>query len=454
MKLIDVFRRANAQQPERALFSRARLHMTLWYSGVLGVALLLFGIGIYLVVQQALMQPIETLLAGQAMRNSQEWQQHPDRGCPFPGGRLERGGIPQGPDQQGPTPIYMACTDASGRLIAVVGGNPNTNQLAQDLAAGTLLQTALQKGKAGDTITSSDGSDVLYRYAVLVPDPSGTQPLGVIVLSRSIADIQAALIALRNTLLGLGTLILLGATLGGIFLANRALAPTRLAFARQQAFIADASHELRTPLTLLRTDAEVLLRSRDRIDGDDVELLEDMVAETDYLTRIATNLLTLARLDAGATHLELDVIDLSSLAAGIVQRMQAYAAERGVIFRQELEQARVLGDCLLLEQVLLIILDNAVKYSNPGGTITVGTQRIGGRVQLSVQDTGIGIPPEHLPHLGERFYRVDKARSRESGGTGLGLSLARGIIAAHGGTLELASTPGQGTTVTITLPPV
>ena len=116
--------------------------------------------------------------------------------------------------------------------------------------------------------------------------------------------------------------------------------------------------------------------------------------------------------------------------------------------------ALVIGNRSLLEQAALILLDNAIKYNRPAGRVTVSAIANGDRAMLTVSDTGIGIPPEHLPHLGERFYRIDKARSREAGGAGLGLSIARGIATLHNGTLTLTSEPGQGTVATMALPAV
>jgi len=246
---------------------------------------------------------------------------------------------------------------------------------------------------------------------------------------------------------------LLGAGVGGLFLANRALAPAKLAFTRQQRFIADASHELRTPLTLLRADAEVLLRGRDQLVAEDASLLEDIVAEVSYMSTLATNMLTLARLDAGSMHMEHDIISLDEVVTEVIRRAGALAREKGIEIKVEsADSALVIGDRVLLEQAVLALLDNAIKYNRPGGHVIVRTYENDAQAYLEVQDTGIGIAAEHMPHLGERFYRVDKARSREAGGTGLGLSIARGIAVAHGGTLSLTSIPEQGTTVTVMLP--
>jgi len=210
---------------------------------------------------------------------------------------------------------------------------------------------------------------------------------------------------------------------------------------------------LRTPLTLLRADAEVLLRSREQLAAEDAALLEDIVAEANHMGTLASNLLTLARLDKSSSHQEHEVVDLEDVAHAGARRIQALAEQREISVQVESnETALVIGDPTLLEQAVLALLDNAIKYNRHGGHVTVRTAAKQGQAFLEVSDTGIGIAAEDLPHLGERFYRVDKARSREAGGTGLGLSIVRSIAVAHGGTLSVTSTPDQGTTATLTLP--
>ena len=203
---------------------------------------------------------------------------------------------------------------------------------------------------------------------------------------------------------------------------------------------------------MLRADAEVLLRGRERLEEEDAELLEDIVAEAHHMSKLATNLLTLARLDAGTMHQEHEAVNIAELAREGARRVQAFAKQRSVAVQVKSSDTYVIGDPLLLEQTLFVVLDNAIKYTQQGGRVTVRAVEQNGQALLEVRDTGIGIAAEHLPYLSERFYRVDKARSREAGGTGLGLSIAQRIVVAHGGLLSLSSEPEQGTTVTISLP--
>jgi signal transduction histidine kinase len=171
------------------------------------------------------------------------------------------------------------------------------------------------------------------------------------------------------------------------------------------------------------------------------------------MARLSNNMLTLARLDTSSSHREHEVVNLTDVALAGARRVQALADEAEISMQVEAnEKIVVIGDPAQLEQTVLALLDNAIKYNRRGGCITVRTAVKDEQALLEVEDTGIGIAAEHLSHLGERFYRVDKARSREAGGTGLGLSIVQSIAVAHGGTLTLTSVPDQGTTVTLTLP--
>src|SRR5205807_5904387 len=194
----------------------------------------------------------------------------------------------------------------------------NTAGLSSAFLTNTLVKSALQTGYASDFVNAGGTVGSIYRYAQVVPDPTGNDDVGVVVIGESVQAQESALSLLLILLLSVGGVALLGAGVGGLFLANRALVPARLAWMNQQRFIADASHELRTPLTLLRADAEVLLRGRGRLDAEDADLLEDIVVEVNHMAKITTNLLTLARLDNQFAHLEHEVIELAQLVGASV----------------------------------------------------------------------------------------------------------------------------------------
>jgi heavy metal sensor kinase len=223
-------------------------------------------------------------------------------------------------------------------------------------------------------------------------------------------------------------------------------------FAEIRRFTADASHELRTPLTAIRTEAEVAL-ARPLDLAEHQQLLGSILEECDRLTRLADQLLSLAREDARAARQVHEPVDLAALVETVAETVRPLADVKGVGLRVKAhEPVFVRGDAARLREVFFNILDNAIKYTPGDGTVEVRVGCSGPEAVVTVQDTGVGIAAEHLPRVFDRFYRVDKARSRAEGGTGLGLSIAQSIVAAHGGRIELASTPGQGTTCTVRLP--
>ncbi|GAC1363517.1 MAG: hypothetical protein NVSMB44_20900 [Ktedonobacteraceae bacterium] len=451
-----------AKEPGAALFQGLRVRLTLWYCAVLGAALLLFCVVLYLIAYYLLLGSVNDGIAAHASEHARDWQAGSfERACfpnsSFPGSIGDRFGRSSGPTPPG-QPELIACYDQHGTLIQASG----SSQLPAAFLSNTLALAALNTRDARDTVNAGGSFGLISRYALVVVDPHGPGYLGVVLTGAPIGAPTGQLSTLLILLVSVGGVTLLGAGLGGLFLANRALAPAHLAFTRQQRFIADASHELRTPLTLMRADAEVLLRGRARLAEEDVALLEDIVAEANHMSQLANSMLTLARLDASTQHREHEVVSLDALASRGVQRVAALAAQKNIILQcQASGAALIIGDPTLLEQAVLVLLDNAIKYNRSEGQVTVRTSITsrtvgqadkGGQARLEVSDTGIGIPPEHLPHLSERFYRVDKARSREAGGTGLGLSIAHGIAAAHNGSLTLTSQPGQGTTATLLFP--
>ncbi len=437
-----------SQEAGAAMFQGLRIRLTLWYCGVLGVALVFFGVALYFGTQYFLLSPIASDAAIHALVHQNEWYTNSaSQACPALGQQGQFGGPPGQGFQR---PEQVACFDQNGNLLA----GQNTTNLPSAFLDNSLAKTALQTGQPAHDIVDAGGSTgQIYRYALVVPNQTGNGNAGVVVIGESVQPQESALSLLLKLLLGIGGVALLGAGVGGLFLANRALEPARLAWTNQQRFVADASHELRTPLTLLRADAEVLLRGRDRLDVEDAALLEDIVVEANRMARLSNNLLTLARLDNSSLHREHEVVNLVELAQRGVRRVQALAEQSGITLQvEDIGTPYVIGDPLLLEQALLVLLDNALKYSYSEGHVIVRAKAKDEQALLEVSDNGVGIDAEHLPHLGERFYRVDKARSREAGGTGLGLSIARSIAITHGGSLSFSSAPGQGTTVTLALP--
>lgn len=232
---------------------------------------------------------------------------------------------------------------------------------------------------------------------------------------------------------------------------NSMIARLERSFNEIRRFTADASHELRTPLTAIRSETELALGKTLTV-AEYQTLLESVLEECDRLTQLTDQLLALAREDVGHAG-QFQSLDLCALVDGVVGNMRPLAENKGLALHREGGcPLRILGNETRLRQVFYNVLDNAIKYTPAGGVIMVRLGRQQGSAIVAVQDTGIGIPAEHLPRVFDRFYRVDKARNREMGGTGLGLSIAQSIVHAHQGRIELTSTPGQGTICTVVLP--
>lgn len=227
----------------------------------------------------------------------------------------------------------------------------------------------------------------------------------------------------------------------------------RLADSRRKAFVANVSHELRTPLTTIKSYLEILLDGAAYEKDVGERFLQVTMQETDRMVRLVSDLLELSRLESGQVALALSEVPVDQLVRDVVGKLSVPAAKRGVsLALGQLCDAVVSVDLDRMQQVLLNLLSNALAYTPPGGHIDVSTAADQNQVLITVADTGVGIPAEDLPHVFERFYRVDKARSREVGGTGLGLSIAREIAMAHGGDVVIDSELGVGTKATIQLP--
>ncbi len=227
---------------------------------------------------------------------------------------------------------------------------------------------------------------------------------------------------------------------------------TRLERARRE-FVANVSHELRTPITTIKSYAETILDMAEE-ETPETGFIKVIEKEADRMTRIVTDLLTLSKLDNSTKVMDKKVFDLSELAESVVQKLKIDAKNHGIdiYFEAVGDTSTFFGDRDRMEQVVTNIVSNAVKYTPSGGKVEVICGARYTEAFIKVKDNGIGIPEKDLPRIFERFYRVDKARSRESGGTGLGLAIAKELVELHGGRINLSSQEGKGTTVTISLP--
>jgi signal transduction histidine kinase len=309
-------------------------------------------------------------------------------------------------------------------------------------------ETLKEDEKVAATVQGTNGS----ARVVSMPMYESGEMVGVMQYARSLRRIQETVDELVLVLLPLGIGGLGLAAIGGLYMAGRAVRPVREAFDRQRAFIADASHELKTPLTLIRIDTEVLQSGLEN--PDNRELADEVLAETDRMSALLSDLLIVARLDADALDVARKPFDLSNLLREEAERFKARATREGVRFEVRApDELLASGELARTGQILAALLDNALRFTPSGGSIEVIAYRQDDQVEATVTDTGPGIAPEHLPHIFERFYRAEAARSRaDGGGTGIGLAIARGLARAQDGDLEAENAKGGGAVFRLKLP--
>lgn len=398
--------------------------------------------------------------------------------------------------------LLVQITDPSGRVVRGSEYAPETPLVPEDPAP---------TGDPRIVTTTWNGDQMrAVHYPVTVTDRSGTRwYIGAVIVGERLNTMQETLGSLRQVLLVASGLGLLLALAGGWVMAGRALRPVdqvtaaaariaagdgtaaslaarlpvppaddelarlsstfnamldrlQASFRAQERFVADASHELRTPLTAIRGNVDVLSRqtrsgSRMLMSGDLAPALDDIRIESDRMRRLLDDLLLLARSDAGEGSRPFPMtqtpgVRLDSIASDAV-RSAASLAQGQIIELEAPRPVQLSGDPDRLRQLIVILLDNAIRHTPSGGHIRVAVASAAdGTARVAVRDDGEGIAAEHLPHLFERFYRADGARGRASGGTGLGLAIARAICRAHGGDIEVRSSPGHGATFIATLP--
>jgi len=389
----------------------------------------------------------------------------------------------------------LVLLDQSGNVVASHGPLQAGDAL-QLVTRG--LQEQSQYGRIQAFIPWSqenNASHTDYTF-VIAPISDDVRYGGFIILGRPL-DAEGQLQRLIFTLLAGSLLTIVVALLGGLWLADRAMRPVhtithtarqisdtdlsrrinmkskdelgeladtfdamlarlQAAFERQREFVADASHELRTPLTIVNLEANHALSAR-RSPKEYERAMRVIQGENDFMTRLVNDLLALARMDAGQTTLEQQPLDLSDLALEAAERLSPLAERSKVrIETGDLPEVNILGDRQALLQMVSNLLENGIKYAEGENSyVRVETGETDEKAWLRVSDNGPGIAPEHLPHLFERFYRVDKARSRvdsSPSGSGLGLSIVNWVVKAHNGAVNVTSAPGEGTTFEVTFP--
>ncbi|WP_134703516.1 cell wall metabolism sensor histidine kinase WalK [Ammoniphilus sp. YIM 78166] len=287
-----------------------------------------------------------------------------------------------------------------------------------------------------------------------VPIVEGGQVVGYFYTGRDITFVYELLNRLMIILVVLGILFWGVGLLLSYFMSKKAMVPIRGSFLRQREFVADASHELRTPLSILHTSLDVLeMEDGEKLSDYSHKVLDNMRDETRRMTSMVGDLLTLARSDSGSLGLSFTRFDLIPRIQQLIQSANTLAKTKKIDLQLESPVSfMVQADEERLTQLLYILLDNAIKYTPNGGKVSLRVTPEPQHVRLIIKDTGLGIPEEEQSRIFERFYRVNKNRSREMGGTGLGLAIAKWIVEAHEGSIEVSSQPGEGATFTVRLP--
>ena len=437
-----------------------RVRLTLWYVAILALTLVGLGIILRLRIEATLLEGLDRELALRANR-------------PIP----PRGDRPPGPSTSQPIPVFYY-TNAKSLVGKRTAPDPDS------------LKTVIQTHKPLK-ITRNDQR----VYTALARTPEGIRGDIVFQTTASLVPLREQIASQTRELLALLPLALLIAAGGGLFLTERALRPMReitraaeqigagdlsrrlavpgndelaqlaktfngmlarleTAFGQltrsleqQRRFVGDASHELKTPLTSIKINTDLALDDP-QLSAETRDRLVRVRHATDRTIRLVQNLLLLARGDAGALPLRCQPFETNALLEELTREAQALQPGRAAIVTQT-EVATLYGDRDYLIQLLLNLVDNALRHTPREGRVTLSAHPHG----FTVIDNGTGIAPEHLPHLTERFYRVDTARARKAGGTGLGLAICQDIAEAHGGRLEIQSAPGEGTRVLVYLPP-
>jgi len=466
-----------------------KFRFTIWYLVILGVVLVILSSGVYFYLSYTLHRNLDRELQGRATQIAN----FRDIVAIVAEGRFE--------EEMGE---IIAFYYHDGKELSYVSPRdiiiPIDDEIVEQAVSGHSLFTTIEtmEGTRVRVFTMPFSPDEPY---FMLGDPIRPgEPLTrvkvnpeALLIGRPMGDIESALAGLMQTLLFAVPLTILVAGGGGLFLARRAFKPVdditqtaldieetdlsrriavgtkdelgRLAitlnqmierlekaFKRQQQFTSDASHELRAPLAVIQAESTLALQ-KDRNTSDYRQSLEMISQETKHMAKIIDHLLTLARADAGKEQFSFEDIDLIVLLSELKSDVDVLCHDKGLNFMlKDSDNLIVKGDRTRLRQLFLNLIDNAIRYTQKGGMITVSPSQEGQMAVISISDTGIGIPLEDVPHIFERFYRVDKARSRSEGGSGLGLAISQYIAEAHRGKIEVESKLGSGSTFTVSLP--
>lgn len=474
-----------------------RAQLTFWYTGVFTILIILFSLILYTTLQTSLASGVDTAL--------QLRTQQIAGGIVYENGKItiqdvtgELPGLDLLTTQGDPNATILANIQSNvdvGILVRVLDTEGRIIYISPAFRALTLPSSSITQPLHGvpwqHNITTHTGQTVRMYSAAL---SDNGKIFGVVQVGESLAQLTNTLQSITFALLITAPVVLLLSSLGSYWLAKRAFKPihrlTRtareikagdlhqrvpvpkakdevqalaltlnemiarldLAFTQQRRFVADASHEMRTPVAVLRSITEVAL-AHDLKQEEYIAVLRDINAETERFGQLINDLLVLARVDESQIVLDYEPVHLDLAAFDVAASLEPVAMERGISLQVEkMEQAIVLGDTARLILAMMGLVDNALTYTTAGGIVKINVTVCHSSTSFSVCDTGIGIAPEDIPHIFERFYRADPARSRAAGGSGLGLAIVDWIVKAHAGSILVESQLAQGSTFTMTLP--
>ncbi|WP_160719127.1 sensor histidine kinase [Bacillus sp. USDA818B3_A] len=347
-----------------------------------------------------------------------------------------------GPKMMGRDPrILTLVWDEKGQLLAEENRGSEIFQGNEDLI----------RPKKYGTLEDVDVEDFSFRYVAFKTELPQVGKITVQVIRNVDSEKELLDRLLLIILIGCGVGIIC-AVASGYFLAGRALVPIKKSWQKQQEFVSDASHELRTPLAVIQAKTDILFRTPQATIQEKILDISTISKESRRLSKLVTNLLTLARSDSDQIEMKKSTFQLDELVKEITQQFEDIALYQEKSLRVEaVEPITFLADKERIHQLIVILLDNAIKYTKEGGEIFLSCTQSHSSIQLKITDTGIGIPEKDIPKIFDRFYQSDKART-EAQGTGLGLSIAKWIIEKHHGKTKVQSTLGQGTKIEITFP--
>jgi len=412
---------------------RLRLRLTIWYVATFGLITLLLGAGLFVVIRFQFSQQLDNSLhsATQELIRAARIREAEAAGA--------RGRVIDAVDE-------LNIPDRTLYLL-----DPDGNPVKPDTTADWSRSAARQAAQSGQITVDRDipAQETLRLHALRFRLASGRTLVAVAVADQiELEDRYADLIA-AFAAAAFAALVLVAA--GGFLLVRKSTAPIERSMIFMRRFMADAAHELRTPITVLRTRVDVALQQPRDADHY-VSALHGVEAEARRLGGIVDSLLVLARADSGERQIQRERFFLDDVGIDAAGAERVVARQKGVeVIVEEFEEAPVVGDPALIRQLIMILLDNAVKFTDGGGEVSVRVSMHDGVPTFVVRDTGIGISEQDMSRVFQRFFRGDTARSRTDG-AGLGLSIARWIAREHGAEISLTSEPGQGTRVVVTFP--